>query len=166
MTSRLALEPSLASIFDEAADAVYSFLLRRCGDRAVAEDLTGATFEAASRRFDQGRGQEVTTAWLVTVARRRLIDHWRTMAVHERGVERLARAAVATTTEDRPGVDTSVDEALASLSTRYRAALSLRYLDDFSVSEVADALGLTYKATESLLFRARTAFAAAYGDDQ
>ncbi len=164
MTSRLALEPSLPSIFDEAADTVYSFLLRRCGDRAVAEDLTGATFEAASRRFDQGRGHEVTVAWLVTVARRRLIDHWRMIAAHERGLDRLARG-VATTTQDRPGVDTSVDEALASLSTRYRAALSLRYLDDLSVSEVADALGLTYKATESLLFRARAAFAAAYGDD-
>jgi RNA polymerase sigma-70 factor (ECF subfamily) len=40
--------------------------------------------------------------------------------------------------------------------------LSLRYLDDLTVPEVADALGRSVHATESLLARARRAFRMSY----
>lgn len=63
-------------------------------------------------------------------------------------------------------VATEVDAALESLSERHRAVLVLRYLDDMSVTEVSEVLDLTYKATESLLTRARHAFAGAYEEQQ
>ena len=139
---------------------VFGFLLARCGSRTVAEDLTGETFLHASRRFASGRGAEVTPAWLVTVARRRLIDHWRSTSAHDRRVLRLAHEPVPA---EAPASDPDgrVDRALGSLPDRQRAVLVLRYLDEFSVSEVADALDLSYKATESLLSRARRAFGVA-----
>ena len=46
-------------------------------------------------------------------------------------------------------------EAFASLSPQYREALLLRYHVGLTVSEVADVLGRSYKATESLLSRGR-----------
>ena len=52
--------------------------------------------------------------------------------------------------------------ALERLPDRQRAALVLRYLDEFSVTEVADAMDLTYTAVESLLARGRRSFATAY----
>jgi RNA polymerase sigma-70 factor (ECF subfamily) len=97
----------------------------------------------------------------VTVAKRRLIDHWRSQAAQHRRFDRLveqARQAIPTDTPEQ----TRVDEALSSLSERHRAALVLRYIEDMSVSEVADALGLTYRGAESLLGRARTAFARSF----
>ena len=48
-----------------------------------------------------------------------------------------------------------LDELLRTVSDRQRAALVLRYVDDLSVAEVAESLGLTVHATESLLARAR-----------
>jgi DNA-directed RNA polymerase specialized sigma24 family protein len=51
-----------------------------------------------------------------------------------------------------------VVEALGLLPTDYRMALIARYADERSVDEVARLLGRTYKATESLLSRARAAF--------
>jgi RNA polymerase sigma-70 factor (ECF subfamily) len=153
----------LDDLFRTEASTIFGFLLLRCGSRAVAEDLTGETFVHASRRYAAGRGCEVTPAWLVTVARRRLIDHWRSVSAHERRVLRLAREPLP---PEPPLADPDdrVDRALGSLSDRQRAALVLRYLDEFSVSEVAQALDLSYKATESLLSRGRRAFAIAYGE--
>lgn len=151
-------------MFRAQAPTVFGFLLLRCGSRAIAEDLTGETFLAASRRFADGRGDEVTAGWLLTVARRRLIDHWRSAGSHRRRVERMAREPAC---DDPPTAedDGRVEAALGSLPDRQRAVLVLRYLDEFSVSEIASALDLTYKATESLLSRARAGFSAAFLED-
>lgn len=157
----------LTSLFAAEADRVFGFLLARCGSRAIAEDLTAETFIAAQCRFAEGRGHEIGRGWLFTVARRRLVDHWRAESARSRRLGRLAteaqlanrRLGVPHGTDD---LETGVEAALGSLSDRHRAVLVLRYLEDFSVSEVADALDLGYKATESLLTRARVAFSRAY----
>lgn len=163
-TLRTADGLDLTSIFESEVRAIFGFFMVRCGSRAVAEDLTAETFTSASRHFAKGRGHEVSPAWLRTVARRRLIDHWRSLGSHQRRVEALARIRPDVALDSDP--DGRVDEALDSLSHRQRAALVLRYLDDFSTSEVAEIIGATYKATESLLARARISFAKAYGDAQ
>ena len=53
-------------------------------------------------------------------------------------------------------------EVLGRLGPHHRAALTLRYVDDLPVPEVAAILGRTVHATEALLVRARSAFRAAY----
>ena len=47
---------------------------------------------------------------------------------------------------------------LAELAPQHRLALTLRYVDDLPMAEVADLLGRTLHATEALLVRARRAF--------
>ena len=161
-------QESLVALFDREVEAVFGYLLSRCGSRAVAEDLTSETFAAASRAQAQGSGHQVTGAWLQTVAKRRLIDHWRREGSRRRVLDRV----IAEHQTDPPDPETSsdglggtdrVDVALGSLPNRQRAALVLRYLDGFSTSEVADAIGVSYKAAESLLSRARRSFEQAYG---
>ena len=151
----------LACLFDAELAAVHGFVLARCGSSAVAEDVTGEVFVAAAERVAQGRGDEVTAAWLTTVARRRLIDHWRRSGTRRRTIESLALVRQVPPTEP-DGDDGRVLAALSSLPDRQRAALALRYLEEFSVSEIADALGIRYPAAESLLARARRSFARAW----
>ncbi|MEM8745746.1 MAG: sigma factor-like helix-turn-helix DNA-binding protein, partial [Actinomycetota bacterium] len=52
--------------------------------------------------------------------------------------------------------------ALASLPERQRAAVVLRYVEEYSVSEVAEALDVGYEAAESLLARGRRGFVEAH----
>lgn len=161
--AELSASRDLEVIFSAEVRSIFGFLEHRSGNRAVAEDLTAQTFEAAIERFDAGRGEEVTPAWLRTVARRRLVDHWRSLGAQRRRHARLILEYRETAPPpDDP--DSEVDIALASLPIRQRAVLLLRYVDDLSVSEVAETLELTYKATESLLVRARRSFAQAYAE--
>ena len=51
---------------------------------------------------------------------------------------------------------------LDELSPAHRAALTLRYLDDLPVPQVAALLDRTLHATEALLVRARNAFRSRY----
>ena len=66
MRPHSATTPSFAAVAEELLDDVYGYLLYLTKNWAVAEDLTGETFEAALkkwRRFDPGRG--TPRAWLL-----------------------------------------------------------------------------------------------------
>jgi RNA polymerase sigma-70 factor (ECF subfamily) len=151
----------LAALFDSTFDNVYRFVLSRSASEHVAEDVAAETFAEAARSFGEGRGDEVTIGWLITVARRRLIDHWRREHRHEQRAKRWLQSTIETDGAAH-APDFDVIRALRRIPERQRAALTLRYLDDLSVAEVADALECSYEAVESLLARARRSFAASY----
>jgi len=155
----------LIAVYEAALPRVYGYLLSRCGDRSLAEDLTAETFLAAVRALRAPEAPEPSTAWLVGVARHKLVDHWRRQAREERGL-RLAHGAQESV--DDPW-DARLDalrarEVLATLGPHHRAVLTLRYLDGLPVAEVAAHLDRTLHATEALLVRARSAFRRAYED--
>ena len=156
---------TLENIFEREVAHVFGFVLWRCGSRSVAEEVTGDTFLDASKEAQRNGLDGITRSWLLTVARRRLIDHWRRASSLERRMQvlRTERPRDVEAVDGDP--DGLIAAALDSLSPRQRAVLVLRYLDDFSVSEVAEHLELSYRATESLLARARSSFADAYAKE-
>ncbi len=151
----------VAAVYPEAVPQVYGYILSRCGSVAVAEDLTAETFMAAVAAARRGDPQELTVAWLIGVARHKLVDHWRRTAREERGGFMVAERGFEDPWEDEIDAD-AAHAALRCLSGHHRAALTLRYLDGLSVSEVADCLGRTVQATETLLMRAKAALRRVY----
>jgi RNA polymerase sigma-70 factor, ECF subfamily len=153
----------LAALYRRALPQVYGYLLPRCGSTAVAEDLTAETFMAAVAAVRQPGAEEVSVAWLVGVARHKLVDHWRRAAREQRS---QAAAAAERAAVDDPWDEwldaTAAHAALSRLPPQQRAALTLRYLDGLPVAEVAGHLGRTLHATETLLVRARAALRRAY----
>jgi RNA polymerase sigma-70 factor (ECF subfamily) len=161
----------VVAVYRRALPQVYGYLLPRCGSAVVAEDLTAETFMAAVvAAREQGR-REVEVAWLVGVARHKLVDHWRRAAREQRllAAEAAAAEAAATEVEDpwQGHVDAeAVHAALSRLSGSQRAALTLRYLDGLPVAEVAQHLERSLHATETLLVRARAALRRIYQEGQ
>ena len=159
-----ATDTDLLALYDAHVSDLYAFVLRRCGNVQLAEDLTQDVFVAAARRF-----RDTTIApspgWLYQLARSRLIDHWRRQA---RGAGKL-RLVCAVETDERvsdvaEGVVSAerLTAALHKLPPDHRAVLVLRYLDEFTVSQIAETLGRSVRATESLLVRARQNFELSY----
>ena len=145
-------DPGLLSLYDRALPQVYGYLLARCGQRALAEDLTAETFLSAV-----GATGPVTVAWLIGTARHKLVDHWRRHEREQRSL-RLAHTAEADDPWDVHLDALRAQQVLDGLSPQHRAALTLRYVDDLPVPQVAALLRRTVHATEALLVRARTAF--------
>lgn len=152
--------------YELALPRVYRYLLARCGgDTDLAEELTQQTFVEGVRaraRFD-GRSDAVT--WLCGIGRHKLVDHYRKS---RRDTDRQLRIVSEWSSgqsqawsqhELRSGVET----ALATLPGEQRIVMTLRYLDEMPVREIATTIGRSEKATESLLSRARDAFRRAYG---
>jgi RNA polymerase sigma-70 factor, ECF subfamily len=154
----------LLSLYDSSVTEVYGYLASRCGSAAVAEDLTAETFLAASDAVRRGTVPNLTVAWLIGVARHKLVDHWRRREREERLLQAVESEAGDGITDDW---DARIDAALAHqtlnrLGAHHRSALTLRYLDGLPVAEVADHLGRTLGATEALLVRAKAAFRTEY----
>lgn len=157
---------TLLELYDQALPQVYGYLLRRCQSVAVAEDLTAETFLAAVSAVQRGKVEQLTVAWLITVARNKLVDHWRRQSREERTLQLASSDAAAV---DDGGWDEGLDEpramtVLAELGPHHRIALTLKYLDGLTVSRMAEQLGRTEHATEALLVRARAAFRKSYGE--
>ena len=169
MSSRPAIVPEpgvdLLDLYDTALPEVYGYLLARCRQVPLAEDLTSETFLAAVAAIRTNPPGELTTAWLIGIARHKLVDHWRRSERDERGFRVLAGEHVECVDPWEQELNALLaNEVLARLSGPHRAALTLRYLDGLPVPEVAEHLGRTVHATEALLVRARTAFRMSYAD--
>src|SRR3954454_7484458 len=85
--------PTFSAVAESELDAVHRYLLFLTGNRTVAEDLTGETFEKAFRvwrRFDPRRG--TARAWLCGIARSAALDHFRSEERRRRREDRYARS--------------------------------------------------------------------------
>lgn len=155
---------ALLGLYDSALPDVYGYLLSRCGSAAVAEDLTSETFMAAVDAVKRGAVPTLTVAWLIGVARHKLVDHFRRRERDERALHAVAGELQDDAVDDWDvRLDAVVARAtLATLRAQHRCALTLRYLDGLPVAQVAELVGRTEGAVEVLLVRAKAAFRVAY----
>jgi RNA polymerase sigma-70 factor, ECF subfamily len=156
----------LLELYDTSLGDVYGYLVTRCGQRAVAEDLTAETFLAAVDAVRRDRVVAMSVPWLIGVARHKLIDHWRRQSREERSLRAVGDGPPPEDPWDAHLDAVRARDILDGLAPQHRAALTLRYLDDLSVPDVAEHLQRTVHATEALLVRARTAFRRAYTSEE
>jgi RNA polymerase sigma-70 factor, ECF subfamily len=148
--------------YDEALPQVFRYLYHRCGrDRDLAEELTQQAFVEAVRSHATFAGGE-SVAWLIGIARHRLVDHFRVLERRERSLRRLLAERTQPVWIGAPEVDDELATALDRLPAAQRAAIVLRYLDDLPVRDVARWLDRSEGAVESLLSRGREALRRIY----
>jgi len=145
--------PTFASVAQAELDAVHGYLVFLTGNRAVAEDLTGETFEKAFRswrRFDPRRG--TARAWLCSIARSTALDYFRTEQRRRRREERYARGVPEV---GQPELGPSeLEGALAQLTPAEREVVALRVLLDLDGPTAARVLGISPTACSTRLSRA------------
>ena len=155
----------LDRIFHESFPALYRYLQRLSGDRALAEDIAQ---EAFVRLFDRGEMPDEPVAWLITVATNLLRDDHRKSSRRLRLLERAGddvgrsanvpdAAASLVQSERRDQVRAILDR----LGVRDRQALLLRH-SGFSYREIAVALNMPEASVGTTLVRAGEAFRVLY----
>lgn len=147
---------------------MYGYLHGRCGgDTDLAEELTQQTFIQAIRHWRTFDGRSDSITWLCAIARNKLTDHHRQLDRQERRRLRLIVREIQMSdgVANQPIEDREeVLAALRCLPPLQRVALVLRFVDGLSVHEVADALGRSEDATESMLRRAKERFRSIYAE--
>jgi RNA polymerase sigma-70 factor (ECF subfamily) len=134
---------TFAQAAESHLDDVYGYLAWFTGDRATADELTGATFERALRlwhRFDPARGSAQT--WLCQVARTVALDHFRS---ERRRTRREQLAAPAERVDERfvEGLSPDLEAALGVLTAGEREVVALRVVLDVDAQTASRVLGIS-----------------------
>lgn len=155
--------------FDRYSSWVYRFAYHHLnGNHADAEDLCSDIIITASKsisKFDPERGN--LDAWLHGLARNRLSRFCRSRKIELPLIPDIVdqSSTPETTTcnlAEKTHVKDVVNRALAYLPERQAAALVAKYVEGYTTDELAQSIGSSTKAVESLLVRARTAFRTAF----
>jgi RNA polymerase sigma factor (sigma-70 family) len=127
------------SFLDEHRTPVLAFLRVMVG-HADADDVFQETFISALRAYERMDGRH-PRAWVMTIARRKAIDHHRARARRPEPRGELPEIPVADELPDR-----EIWHAVATLPNGQRAAVALRYGADLPYSEIAVALATSEEA--------------------
>lgn len=139
------------------APRILALARRMLGDRAEAEDVAQETLLRMWRVAPDWRDEARLSTWLYRVASNLCVDRLRRRRDQGLdGVDELPDGAPAPLagleTRDRAR---ALEGALAELPERQRLAVVLRHMEERSNIEIAEILGLSVEAVESLLARAR-----------
>ena len=149
---------ALDDLYRRHVGDVYRYTYAVLGNHADAEDVTQTTFVNALRALERGEQPREPSHWLLAIAHNLVRQRWRQAAARPTMVE-----LVQDVPDDEPGDDdVQLDElvrALQRIPTSQREALVMRELEGRSYKEIAELLGLTTSALETLLFRARRSLA-------
>ena len=138
---------------------VYRYAFAVLGNHADAEDVTQTTFLNAYRALEQGVKPRKPSNWLLTIASNAIKQRFRQEQARPRQVELDDRIPHAEPQdEDGPSVGELLT-ALSKIPPQQRQAIVLREFEGRSYVEIAEILGVTTSALETLLFRARRSLA-------
>ncbi len=151
-------------IYDRYIDVVFRYVYFRVGSRPLAEDLTSETFLRALRRIGgvawQGRD---LGAWLVTIARNLIADHYKSgrYRLEVTTADMLDADSVERSAEGQPEsavlerlTNATLLDAVKKLNPEQQECITLRFLQGLSVTETAHIMGKNDGAIKALQYRA------------
>ena len=151
---------AFGELYDRYAPSVQRFVQSRVGNKMLAEDITSDTFLRAMRRIStftwQGRD---FGAWLVTIARNLVADHFKS----SRHRLEVPTGEMLDSDQTEPSPEDSVLaylsnrallDAVKQLNSQQQECVTLRFLHGLSVAETAQIMGKNDGAIKTLQYRA------------
>jgi RNA polymerase sigma-70 factor (ECF subfamily) len=171
---------ALRALVEEQIDPLLAFVFHRVDrDRATAEEVVQDTFLAAVQSAPRFRGDSTVFTWLCGIARKIILMRRRRDRRHAKAIpfsdlllesdEEISIALNRIEEEDLPEslvvrqeTRKFVGAVMSTLPPSYQAGLLARYRDGKTLAQLALEAGTTVKGAESLLYRARRAFAESF----
>lgn len=172
-------EQAFNVFFQENFARLYRFALPRLqNDAESAKEVVQQAMVKALRNVGKYRGEAALFTWLCAICRNEISDWLRRQGRYEQRVVLI---------EDHPEIQAAIDSlhapaqdnpdrelervenarliqvALDRLPPKYGNALEWKYVEGYTVKEIAAKLGIGQEAAQSLLARAKRAFGEAYG---
>jgi len=172
-------ERAFAQFFEENFSRLYRFALARLSnDPESTREVVQMAMTKALKKIHTYKGESALFTWMCVICRNELIDWVRKNAGYRehivltedypeiRQVVEALDAPIGNSPEtryQRLEVARLIQVALDKLPPRYGDALEWKYIEGYSVKEIAERMNLSPEAVQSLLARAKTAFQDIYG---
>ena len=147
----------LAALYSAELVRLLRYLRHRLPDDGVAEEVAQETWRAIISGWDKLRTHPEPTNLLYRVARCRAAnwhrDHGSKAPRLHYAVDQVANVVVAQDLVDAVVPRADLTLALADLPTRQREAIYLRYVDDLSLAQVGDQMGISTEGAKKAIAR-------------
>jgi RNA polymerase sigma-70 factor, ECF subfamily len=158
LAARAAHDPAaFTALYQQQVQRVYAYHLARTGNAHDAQDLTSQTFMAALEAIGRYNGSGAFAAWLLAIARHKLVDYYRSRKPAASLDEVLELPHPDPSLEDSTNHRLQLSQiasALQALTPDRAEALTLRIFGGLSAAETAQAMGKTEPAVRMLVHRA------------
>ena len=160
-----ALDAAFEQLFTEYQGPILSYLYRMVGDAGRAEELAQDVFVRAYGALERLPEDANRRAWLYRIATNAAYDHLR----HQRLIRWLplldhdAPTLAEAGPEGEFGGNEQVQDALRQMPPQDRALLILFCVEEHSIREISEIMGLSEGAVKTRLYRAREKFRQLYG---
>jgi RNA polymerase sigma-70 factor (ECF subfamily) len=140
-------------------DDVFRYCVHRLFERHTAEDVTSEVFLKVVEhwsRFD-GRDEQQFRGWLYRIAGNAINSHLRKMGSRQRLLQRLDRPSEFTdATAEEPEAErlALLKTVMLALKPRHQTIITLRFFENFKLTEIAEVLGCSPGTARSRLMRA------------
>lgn len=153
-----AAEPALINVYRETVRPLHRFIaLRAGGSRELIEDVLQEVYLRAIEVWHAGHPPREPLPWLRTLARNLLINYYRQRKMQSLDPALMSEIVDATEPAADPRAVALIQWALAELPDRHARLIEGFHLDGQSTRDIAAALGLSERAVEGRLHRARQA---------
>ena len=131
-------------LYDKYINKIYRFVFFRVNSKETAEDLTSEVFSRVWKTIQKGTKLENPGAFLYRIARNIVTDYYR-----QKPEPQISLADYKEVVDPAPNLDDTVSlksdidtikTALTGLGEDYQEVIALRYVEDYSISEIAKIL--------------------------
>jgi RNA polymerase sigma-70 factor (ECF subfamily) len=161
-----------ADVYENYFELVYAYVARRLRNRAAAEDLTAEVFRKALASLPRFKWRGAPfAAWLFRIASNMIADRSKrvakevnsepslTVGLMPRAASGLAAGSASAGASQQKDLEDSERRALLfrlvdELAEDQRRVVTMRFTDEKSIREIAEALGRSEGAVKQLQFRA------------
>jgi RNA polymerase sigma-70 factor (ECF subfamily) len=153
-------DAALGELYDRYEAKIFSYIYRRTGEEALAEDFTAQVFLKMLESIrDQKAWHSSFSGWLYRIAHNLVIDHYRRRG--RQGSVDIEEASPTASEDHNPAVTVEhtfeaerLRAAIRRLTDEQAEVVSLRFLEGYSISEVASMMNRTEGAIKALQYRA------------
>ena len=151
---------AFALLYDVYVQPIYRFVYFKISHKEEAEDVTGEVFLKCWQYLSGGKGSEIRSlsALLYTIARNQIIEVYRRRASRpdtplDADLELGDKGRTAQLIEVKEEIE-KLMHLLKKLKQEYQEVLLLRYVEEFSIGEIATITGKTHTSVRVTLHRA------------
>ncbi|MBI2028203.1 MAG: sigma-70 family RNA polymerase sigma factor [Candidatus Levybacteria bacterium] len=148
---------------------ILSYLSKKLPCFEDAQELTNDVFLEATDSLSMLSKEENISSWLYRIAHNKMVDFYRKRKIKSILLSQMPFLQIVASEINQPEfqyeknkIRDRIEFTFHKISLKYQKILRLHYEENVSVKELSIILNLTFKATESLLFRARRSFKLAY----
>lgn len=148
---------------------ILSYLSKKLPNFEDAQELTNDVFLDAIDSISMLKKKDCTMVWLYRIAHNKMVDFYRKRKIKSILLSKAPFLQIVAKEINQPDfqyekdkIRDKIESVYHCLSQKYQKILRLRYEERVSVKELSHIFNLSFKATESLLFRARQSFKLAY----